>query len=1010
MKRREPIALKPGDKVIAWSGGKEGFHRHLAVVVTRVSANKFQGETVESAEKVTGLERTQAWTLQEFESKFPDDFYKLYPHLRPQPEPEEIPEHDYQVGDRRGDLLGICLNLKPWICAQEWALGFLWLCSDQDVLNSLELPKLTNSVAASSASDIPESTTTEISKNSLNPSETEIFQSQQEVSTYLPVRRLANPSPSEENDSEQATQETVSPQSSTSSENCDANSSASKTSPASSVAPKETTTKTQGATSAGLEGIWPPAGMMSNGKLYHQPTLEPPGIGSDSLLLASPTALSSTGKGNPPGSTALEDSLRGMGAIGPKEVCNPEFLEAGSGIPVGWTNPQDERSALEFLQEMESSEVAEKPLATRSIRGWVSLDSVELSNSVQELKALSLWQPWASLIATINPETEKPFKQFETRGENMKTNYRGKLIIHAAKTNDASIRAVCETICEDLDLDLSFDDLPRGCAIAICDLVDCIQMTEEFIDEQSTEEIICGDWQVGRYAWKLENVQVFNPPIPMKGQQGLWNVDPEFLKGVSCFEPVAPKKKPPIILYSTDNKLEHDYKVGDRVLFTECEGEIFSIDKILPSSIRILDNACFTGHWIKDLSQIKRYIREDEETKTTEFGRFSDSSIVPHEPEATEVEVEVMEAEPTKDDFYSQLDSADDLTLRRFATGIHAKLKTLLETNREIAQIVEEAQEYCWKLDKKFSRKKGETFKHWVSVEFKRAGQKINAAISELRKIKRVNSVFEQYQLPEEVMERFTSQEALVLLASDNYVAAREEAIDLARCGKEIDYTKARELIAVNETSHNPSKKRTAKVKVPALLPERFSGEVTLAGKQGRIYTPEEIEEEVENRLGQAVKDYLQNPENQSWLKEKLEIELNEQAVEKVESAVNIQQELKKLKEEVGQLKRDNSNLYAQNLKLEASELAKEVERLKKEKESLNKLYVEGREAAFKGGEFTSGAVRVIGKIFEGQKELTMQNFLQQVEEQDQENRRLLAENAQLKARLAELEQHQFAT
>lgn len=43
------------------------------------------------------------------------------------------------------------------------------------------------------------------------------------------------------------------------------------------------------------------------------------------------------------------------------------------------------------------------------------------------MKALSLWQPWATLIAI-------GAKQYETRG--WSTPYRGPLIIHAAKTKE----------------------------------------------------------------------------------------------------------------------------------------------------------------------------------------------------------------------------------------------------------------------------------------------------------------------------------------------------------------------------------------------------------------------------------------------------------------------------------------------------------------------------------------------------------------------------------------------
>ena len=40
----------------------------------------------------------------------------------------------------------------------------------------------------------------------------------------------------------------------------------------------------------------------------------------------------------------------------------------------------------------------------------------------------------------------------------------------------------------------------------------------------SETERLLGDWTpcAGRYAWRLEVLQVFDPPIPARGQQGLW--------------------------------------------------------------------------------------------------------------------------------------------------------------------------------------------------------------------------------------------------------------------------------------------------------------------------------------------------------------------------------------------------------------------------------------------------------------------------------------------------------
>lgn len=136
--------------------------------------------------------------------------------------------------------------------------------------------------------------------------------------------------------------------------------------------------------------------------------------------------------------------------------------------------------------------------------------------------AVSLWQPWASLLTTIDSSTGLPYKQFETRS--WKTDYRCKLIIHAAKKQDSGLRGFCDRLAGELGTTIDFDNLPRGCAIATAELTDCVEMTEEFISQQSESEIACGDWNVGRYAWKFENVQPLPQPIPLKGQQGLWKV------------------------------------------------------------------------------------------------------------------------------------------------------------------------------------------------------------------------------------------------------------------------------------------------------------------------------------------------------------------------------------------------------------------------------------------------------------------------------------------------------
>ncbi|WP_200819447.1 DNA N-6-adenine-methyltransferase [Tolypothrix sp. NIES-4075] len=130
-----------------------------------------------------------------------------------------------------------------------------------------------------------------------------------------------------------------------------------------------------------------------------------------------------------------------------------------------------------------------------------------------KLKAISLWQPWASLIPL-------GLKHYETRS--WKTNYRGKLLICSTAVNSKQHKEYLK-ICDQLQLP-PWSDFPHGCAIALCDLVDCIEMTQSFIAQQSATEILCGDWQVGRYAWKLENIHALTEPFAVKGKQGLFSI------------------------------------------------------------------------------------------------------------------------------------------------------------------------------------------------------------------------------------------------------------------------------------------------------------------------------------------------------------------------------------------------------------------------------------------------------------------------------------------------------
>ena len=127
------------------------------------------------------------------------------------------------------------------------------------------------------------------------------------------------------------------------------------------------------------------------------------------------------------------------------------------------------------------------------------------------IKAVSFWQPWASLVAA-------KLKRYETR--TWWTSYRGRLAIHAAARPPV----------RDLDPELMdllarkfgrrwCHDLPRGAVVCLADLIDCIPTAGATPDPL---EKLCGNWTPGRQAWHLVNIEPLNPPVPARGKQGFW--------------------------------------------------------------------------------------------------------------------------------------------------------------------------------------------------------------------------------------------------------------------------------------------------------------------------------------------------------------------------------------------------------------------------------------------------------------------------------------------------------
>lgn len=192
------------------------------------------------------------------------------------------------------------------------------------------------------------------------------------------------------------------------------------------------------------------------------------------------------------------------------------------------------------------------------------------------MKVLTLWQPWATLLA--DPALPK---WIETRPR--RTNVRGRIAIHAAARRPASFwldtwrderppepfRSLEDA---GFDLDRFFDPFESsdgdgywrydyrwsrfrfGAVIGTVDLYDCVpidgdgdtvasidrprfvaegqpvvQVAEgdvpgegECPDADWTDQVPYGDFTPGRWAWLTRDAVLFPEPIPAKGKQGWW--------------------------------------------------------------------------------------------------------------------------------------------------------------------------------------------------------------------------------------------------------------------------------------------------------------------------------------------------------------------------------------------------------------------------------------------------------------------------------------------------------
>lgn len=153
------------------------------------------------------------------------------------------------------------------------------------------------------------------------------------------------------------------------------------------------------------------------------------------------------------------------------------------------------------------------------------------------IRAITLYQPWASLMAI-------GAKKIETR--TWRSFYKGPIAIHSSlrvhvdelPTDGSTRRRMLDALLPHLpEFDrphrVTFRDvidvLPLGCILGIGNLTACLP-TGGFatwpvtgMPVETDDEWWFGNYQPGRYAWKIENVIALPEPIPARGLPSVWD-------------------------------------------------------------------------------------------------------------------------------------------------------------------------------------------------------------------------------------------------------------------------------------------------------------------------------------------------------------------------------------------------------------------------------------------------------------------------------------------------------
>lgn len=128
---------------------------------------------------------------------------------------------------------------------------------------------------------------------------------------------------------------------------------------------------------------------------------------------------------------------------------------------------------------------------------------------------LSVWQPWATLLA-------RQVKAIETRSYAWRGSMPCAFAIHAAKKKHSFLRDYADKFRSMGLLADLYDELPFGAVVGCGVLADCLSTS--FLMQKGRinkiEEAL-GDFSPNRFGWMFSRMEEIEP-IAMPGQQGPW--------------------------------------------------------------------------------------------------------------------------------------------------------------------------------------------------------------------------------------------------------------------------------------------------------------------------------------------------------------------------------------------------------------------------------------------------------------------------------------------------------